>query len=114
MQPATVNLTIYQGATFTQTFAYQSGGEPVNLTGTSARMHVRERVTSAEPEIELTTANGRISIGDEFGTVTLTLTAEETAAIKAGSYVYDLELVNGPVVGRFLQGQVFVSAEVTR
>jgi hypothetical protein len=47
--------------------------------------------------------------------VTLSLTAAVTAAIVAGVYVYDLELVSsGGIVTRLLQGTFTVSAEVTR
>jgi hypothetical protein len=53
-------------------------------------------------------------LGGSAGTVTLTATATQTAAIAAGEWVYDIELVNGATVTRLLQGCFAVDAEVTR
>jgi hypothetical protein len=36
------------------------------------------------------------------------------AAVSAGDYVYDLELINGATVTRLVQGTFTVNAEVTR
>ena len=44
----------------------------------------------------------------------MSLTAAQTAAITAGSYVYDLEIVTGAVVTRIIQGRANVTREITR
>lgn len=114
---ATQDLTIPQGATWSQALVWKTGSpaSAVNLTGYSARMQLRVRPTSASFELELTSSNGRISLGTTNGTITLSLTATETAALEAGRYVYDLEMVSsGSVVTRLLEGTVTVSPEVTR
>jgi hypothetical protein len=104
-----------QGATFTRVFTWQdSAGVPINLTGYTARMQVRETVASASTLLSLTTENGGIYLGGAAGTVNLSATATQTAAIAAGCYVYDIELVNGATVYRLVQGQFTVDAEVTR
>jgi len=50
------------------------------------------------------------------GEITLTLTAAQTANVKAGRYVYDLELVrsNTLTVERVVEGIVTVYPEVTK
>jgi len=75
---------------------------------------LRTAYSASSATIELTTANGRISLTNA-GVITLSLTATETAALAAGRYVYDLEMVSsGGVVTRLLEGVVTVSPEVTR
>jgi hypothetical protein len=104
-----------QGATFLRQFTWTDENEvPVNLTGFTARMHIRTTVAAASTTLELTTANGRITLNPSQGTITLQLTATETAALAAKRYVYDLELVSGASVTRLLQGAFTVSPEVTR
>ena len=107
---------IQQGATFTKSFAWKnSGGVPINLTGYTAQMQVRKSVTSPDVIVELSTLNGAIVLGGAAGTVVLSLTALQTAAITAKSGVYDLELKTaGGEVTRFLSGSVEISHEVTR
>jgi len=116
MIPHDANLTIYQGATWTQAVTWRSGATRavVDVSGYSARMQLRTSATAASSAIELTTANGRITLGGVNGRISLLLSATETAALAAGEYVYDLELFAGTVVTRVLQGTVTVVAEVTR
>jgi hypothetical protein len=77
-------------------------------------MQLRTSYSAATASLELTTVNGRISLTNA-GVITLSLTATETAALAAGRYVYDLEMVSsGGQVTRLLEGVVTVSPEVTR
>jgi hypothetical protein len=109
-----LNLTIEQGATFLLTLIYQDDtGAPANLSGYTGRMQLRASKTAANPALELTTENGRISINGNAGQINLTISATDTAAL-SGSGVYDLELVNGEIVERLVEGTYTVSAEVTR
>jgi hypothetical protein len=48
------------------------------------------------------------------GEVTISLTAEETSEIKAGRYVYDIEVVSDEETIRVLEGIVVVNPEVTK
>ena len=49
------------------------------------------------------------------GTISISLTATQTNALKAGRYVYDVEITSsGGVVTRVLEGQVEVTPGVTR
>jgi hypothetical protein len=81
-------------------------------------MQVRSSVDSSSVVIELTTANTRITLGTTVSTkgqVTLLLTANTTATLTPGQYVYDLELVSaGGEVTRLVEGNFVVKAEVTR
>jgi hypothetical protein len=104
-----------QGATFTRVFTWEdSTGVPVNLTGYTARMQVRDTITAASTLFSFTTENGGISLGGTAGTITVTASATTTAAVAAGCYVYDLELISGATVYRLVQGQFTVDGEVTR
>lgn len=105
-----------QGSTFRRRLTLKdSEGALVDLSGYTARMQVRAKVESSAVIASLTTENGRITIGGTDGTITLLLSATETAALPAGGYVYDLEIVNGlSDVVRLLEGQFIVSGNVTR
>jgi hypothetical protein len=103
---------VLQGSTFTRDLEYQIQGEPVNIEGYTARMKVRKSY-ELPVVVELTTANQKIVISDT-NKIDLSLTAAETAAISAGRYLYDFELVNGDYVERILQGVFTVMAEVTK
>ena len=105
-----------QGATFSRAITWQdSQAVPVNLTGYTARMQVRDEVDSASAALSLTTENSRISLGGTAGTITLLVSATDTAAVAAGEYIYDLELVSGAgTVTRLIQGCFTVDGEVTR
>lgn len=138
-KPAKVNFQIYQGATFRKTVrlltypydvklvdgvivnaatglpADEADLIPVNLTGCTARMQVREAVDAADVLLELTTASGGLALTPLDGVITLYVSDEDTALLEWTRGVYDLEIefANGDVVRR-LYGTVSVSPEVTR
>ncbi len=112
----TYDMVVDQGATLSRVITWKdSSRTPYNITGYTARMQVRETTAAAGVVLELTTANGRIALGGVAGTVTLTVSATTTAAVAAGRYVYDLELVSSAgVVTRLIEGNFIHRAEVTR
>jgi hypothetical protein len=113
--PAKHNFYVYRGATFSEQIEWKDeSGTPVNLTGFTARMHMRETLEAADPFLTLTTENGGITLGEVAGTIQLLASATQTTAITATSGVYDLELVSGANVTRLLEGLVIISPEVTR
>lgn len=67
----------------------QSGGAPVDLTGASARLHVRD--AEGAKVAEASTADGRIVITPAQGRIEMTIPAAATA-LPVGSYRYALEL----------------------
>lgn len=99
--------------------AYTSGGEvlyhpPVNLTGFTARMQIRETIESTTTLVSLTEASG-ITLGGTAGTIGITITATATALLDFDSAVYDLEVVSaGGIVTPVTYGNVYLNDEVTR
>lgn len=109
------NATIDQGATWSVVVTYKdSAGTPINLTGYTAAMQVRQQYSSADADLTLTSPSGGIVITPLTGVVTITMTAAQTAALEEGYYVYDVELTSGSYKDRLIQGQLTVAPEVTR
>lgn len=72
--PAKLKFTIYQGATFRKRLTWKGplpAQTPIDLTGCTARMQVRPEVESPTVLLELTTANGGITLGGVAGTIEL-------------------------------------------
>lgn len=116
-EPGRYDFTIYQGASFDRTFTWQTGDPAtnVNLTSYTGRMQVRSNTSAPTAVLEVTTSNGRMTLGGSAGTITITVTATDTEALTPGQYVYDMELVSpGGEVTRLLEGRATISAEVTR
>ena len=116
MPAANYDIEIEQGASYNKQFVYRdSAGALVDLTGITARMQVRPNIKSTTVLIELTTANNRIVIDGPAGSVTINLTATETAEFDWRKGVYDLELVtDADNADRFIYGTLTVIPEVTR
>lgn len=104
-----LNLFIDQGSTFSYTFYLNdTNGVPQDLSAFTARSQLRKTYTS------MTAVSFTALVGGPAGTITLSLSATQTAALKAGRYVYDVELVNGSVVSRLAEGIITVNPEVTK
>jgi len=109
------NIKIERGATFSLVLTWKDETEaPVNLTGYTARMHIREKASSSTTLLELTTENSGIVLGGVLGTIEISIPAATSTAFPWSVGVYDLELVSGSFVKRMLQGNVTVDTEVTR
>ena len=105
--------------TNTATGTYISGGVayvPVNLTGCTAALQLRSLPNDPTAALTLTTANGGITLTALTGNIAVSATATQTRAIDEGYYYYDLEITATAtgVVTRIAQGQILVSAEITR
>lgn len=109
------NFTIYQGATFSREITVKdAAGDLYDFTNHTARMQIRSEIDSSTTMIELTTENGRIELGDDAGTITLTIGASDTANLTTDG-VYDIEIINDSGrVDRLLKGAVTLDLEVTR
>lgn len=114
MIPGKYNIVCPQGATFSQQLTWIIGETPVDLTGYTARMQVREKHTSTIYNLNLTTENGGITLGGDEGTILITIDANDTGDLVAKEYVYDLELDSGGEVTRIIEGKFIVTPEVTR
>lgn len=116
MAAAEYDFTIEQGATFPLICTYKDdAGAAQDLTGFTARMHVRSSVNDPNTLLEATTENGLINIEGAYGRIELVLSATDTAAITWKRGVYDLEIESPDgEVKRLLKGRVTVDREVTR
>jgi hypothetical protein len=116
MAAATYDLMIEQGTTWVRTLTLRNSDDAlINLTGYSARMSVRQKIESTTTLLDLTVANGRVALGGAAGTIILTLTATETAALSFALAMYDIEMVSGAgVVTRLMRGRITLNKEVTR
>ena len=114
MTPGRYNMKVYQGSTFSLAPQWKIDGTYVNVTGYTAAMSVKNSPSSVSSIIDLTSANGRITVGTTDGKFTLALTAAQTTGLTAGNYVYDLEVTSpGGVVTRLLEGGFTVYEGVT-
>lgn len=109
------NPTIDQGAVWTVVVEYlDSNDDPIDLTGFSAAMQLRENYDSTISALTLTSEDGEIVIDGPNGLVTITMSAEQTGDLTATWYLYDVELYSGANVIRLIQGQISIAGEVTR
>jgi len=112
MNPGRYNITVYQGTTFALSPVWKVDNLPVNLTGYSAKMQVRD--ISNNVIVELSTQNGKIVITPGIGQIALALTATQTAALAVGNYNYDLNLTDSASnVYKILEGAFILKASVT-
>ena len=120
------SFAIEQGATTKFEIQYTDGeSNPIDLTGFTARMHIRETYDSASIILAMSSTlesdgtglnlNGLASNQPlSEGKIGVYISAEKTAAFSFDQAVYDLELVNGSEVIRLIQGTIKLSREVTR
>ncbi len=121
MEKATVtdvNTLALNGVNASEFDAYISGGyvqyyTPTNLTGASARMTIRDKIGGTSL-IALTSPTGGITLDTTAYTITLLMTAAQTAAFAWIKGVYDLELqTSGGDVIPVMSGAISVVKEVT-
>ena len=109
---ATQFFTIEKGATWAQNLIYQDSlGAAIDLTGFTARMQIKKKLTS-EAIVSLTDTAG-ITITPLTGVIDLRIEAAITDTLNAGKYIYDLELVNGTEVTRLIEGTIVINENVT-
>ena len=69
----------------------------------------------ADFTIELTSANGRMTLAQSDPNITLTLSATETTSLDFDNAVYDLEVVaSGGEVTKIIRGNVKLIREITK
>ena len=106
------NILIDQGTTFSADIdVTDTDGNALNLTGYTAAGQMRKTYTSS------TATNFTASIPNVTGgVVRISLSATQTNALKAGRYLYDVEVSNASTaeVLRIIEGQVEVSPGITR
>jgi hypothetical protein len=98
---------------------YTGGGvleynQPVDLAGYTARMQIREKITSDTVLESLTSSNGKILLDNTNKSISLIISATTTAAYIWKTGVYSLELEKDGAVIPLIYGSVSVEPEVTR
>lgn len=94
---------------------YDSGNRPIDFTGYTAHLQVRRTAASDVVIDELSSEGDDPRIEFDANKVTLHWPQEVTTAIKAGRYVYDLEVTSeGGNTYRLQEGAFVIRAEVTR
>lgn len=105
------NLTIDQGSDFTSTITVEdSSGIPYDLTGHSARGKIKKTYTSS------TSFPFTVNITNPAdGEIDISLSSTTTSQMKAGRYVYDIEIEETVTsyVTRVVEGQVEITPGVT-
>lgn len=116
MVPATYNPAFYQGDTwelqFTITRTVNAVTTPWDLTNFTVKSQLRKLASSATVTLEFTC----IKIDATNGVCKISATPTQTKDIKAGNYVWDLQLKDDTTddVTTILAGRVTVTSEVTR
>lgn len=113
MTAAKKNFSIEQRATFKRRLTYRDKSKrPINLTGFSARMQIRDAAGTIISD--LSTTNGKIVISGVAGIIDLTIQATETSAMNFVTANYDLVLVApGGEIDRLLEGKITLSVGQT-
>jgi hypothetical protein len=104
------NLFIDQGSDFSFSVDLISATGLLDLTGYSSRGQIRKSYTAS------TATDFAISINVDDSELNASLTAAQTAALKPGRYVYDIEILSGdatPIITRVVEGQLDVTPRVT-
>ena len=104
-----VNLVVDQGSTFQTSVTFNDeNGNTINFSTYSGAAQMRKHFTSSNSvsfSVNMT-SNGVIALG---------LTANQTANLTSGRYVYDLEVTDSSnLISRLIEGIVTVTPNVTR
>lgn len=111
------DLLLEQGATFRLVITVtNAAGAEVDIDGYEARMQVRpSTVVGEDPDTPLLSYTTDDALSISGSQVTLTVPAEDTAALTWATALYDLEIesLTGQV-DRLIGGHVWVDPEITR
>ena len=105
------NLTVDQGTDFTMSVdVTDTDGDALNLTGFTVAGQVRRSYFSS------TAVNFTCAVSNATsGIITVSLSGTQSDAMKAGRYVYDVEITNaGGTKTRVLEGQLEIMPAVTK
>ena len=103
------NITIDQGTTYSLTITLTNDdGTAKDLSSYTVSAQMRKSYYTST-YTAFTTAKV-----DLTGELTISLTATQTSDIKAGRYVYDIEIASSEETLRILEGIVTVTPEVTK
>jgi hypothetical protein len=106
------NLVINTGTNFSQTFNLSSSenNAAFDLSGWTPTSQIRKWPGATG----VTTFTAELGDPATAGVIILSLTAEQTATLKAGRHVYDIVITQGDQKQRVVEGSVLVREGVTR
>lgn len=112
--PGTYSTEIYIGDDWKRTIVITDpNGDPVVLTGYSARWQVRSEKLAVVPLVSMTTTTGELVIAG--AALTASLTAAVTKLLPSGAHYHDLELTSPTgVVTSYLAGKMRIVQDVSR
>lgn len=105
------NIEIDQGSTYYSPFRLAKNGAAIDITGYSFRSQIRSAYGDAAA-----VASFAVNILDGTdGTFAMSMSDTASAALPAGVYLYDMEMVDlSGKVTRLVEGKVKVRPEVTK
>ena len=110
---AIANLSLDQGATFNSDVTVKdANGNAFNLTGYTASAKMAKGYSSTRTR---TTITCTVAGDATTGVVTMSLTADQTAALEEGRYLYDLEILqtSSSTITRVIEGIITVRPQVS-
>lgn len=116
--PVQYPIKIIQGVSFVRQISFLNADRSAkSLAGITAKMQIRSTVGASDVILELSTANGRITINASAGTVLLNVTGLDTAALTypaQGVYSLQLTVTATGAVSEPLSGTVDFVPDPTR
>lgn len=114
--PDTNDIVIYRGDTTSLVFTYEDiNGDPIDVTGYSAKFQARKDTDASTADIDLSSAGGTITVGTTNGLFTVSISAAITAALDSDDYDYDLQVTDGSSNVRTIsRGTITLLKDVTR
>jgi hypothetical protein len=109
------NFEVDQNTTFTFIVEYRdNAGSPINLTGVSAKMQVRDTKGGSKLAFTLTSPSGGITIDAPNGKLTIRMTPTQTNKLFYPKSSYDLMLTDSNLVKtKLIEGFLTLSRSVT-
>ena len=110
--PQLQGFEIWKGDDFTQVITATISGTPVNFTGYTMQISIRNSTTN-EVSLQLATGGSGIT-ATSLGVITITMTAAQTDALVNKDYKYDLEVTDtGGSIKTYLYGPIAVLTDIT-
>jgi len=109
------NFEVDQNATFSFIVEYKdSSGDPIDLTGASAKMQVRDTKGGTKLAVTLTSPSGGITIDPLLGKLTIKMTPTQTSKLFYPKSEYDIMLTDSMANKiKLLEGFFTLSRSVT-
>jgi hypothetical protein len=109
------NFEVDQNATFTFVVEYKDNNDvPINLTGASAKMQVRDSKGGQKLAFSLTSPSGGITIDPALGKLTIKITPTQTNKLFYPKSEYDIMLTDSNANKiKLLEGYMTLSRSVT-